>query len=255
MKKEKLFEAIGNLDEEMLAETEEVTQIRTRRIGWKAALVAAVVAGLAVTAAAAPLIRNALKGGTLEPETQAGFTPTNPITGDSQAFVWHEIMLDVEFNEDAPRSIETYYMIPEIPEEFTNQDLGHIYKDAIEAWFGWRVPGTDRDIRFIQWAGKHDAIEDVLSVNVTTAPGVVPVHGLRTFAGIQGYLVEEPTLGENYGEREFYWSDGDYLFCVQVPCDYTDAQLEAMVASVQPVEDITPYLSTMTDEEIAEIFG
>lgn len=255
MKNEKLFEAIGNLDEEMLSETEAVTQIRTRCMGWKAALVAAVVAGLAVTAAAAPLFRNALKGGKLEPETQAAFTPTNPITGDSHAIVSHEITLDVEFNEDAPRSIETYYMITDIPAEFSNQYLGHIMKDACMTQFGWIVPGTDRDIFFNQWAGKYPAMEDVLRVNVTTAPGQTPVHGLRTFAGIQGYLVEEPTLGDNYGEREFYWSDGDYLFCLQVPWDYTDAQLENMVASVHPVEDITPYLATMTEEEITDIFG
>lgn len=255
MKTEKLFEAIGDLDEQMLSEMEAVTQIRARRMGWKAALVAAVVAGLAVTAAAAPLIRNALKGGELVPETQAGFMPTDPNTGESPAFVTHEITLDVEFNEDAPKSVETYYITPDIPAEFSNQFLGHIYKDAMLTWFGWGVPGTDRDICFTQWAGKYPAMEDILTVNVTTAPGVVPVHGLRTFAGIQGYLVEEPTFGSNYGEREFYWSDGDYLFRLQVPCDYTDAQLEAMVASVQPVEDITPYLATMTEEEIADIFG
>ncbi|MBQ3215556.1 MAG: hypothetical protein IJB11_05495, partial [Oscillospiraceae bacterium] len=71
---------------------------------------------------------------------------------------------------------------------------------------------------------------------------------------IEGYLVEEPTLGNNYGERKFYWSDGDYLFCLQVPCDFTDAQLEEMVTSVQLVEDIKPYLSTMTEQEIKDIF-
>lgn len=254
MKTEKLFEAIGNLEDAMIAETELIKESRNGRIGWKVALVAAVVAGLAVTAAAAPLIRNALKGGKMETEDTVWLSPTDPVDGTSYEMRHHEITLEVEFNEDAPGSIENYYITPEIPDEFT-QYLGHVMKDGVCTQFGWIVEGSDRDICFYQWAGGCDALEDALTVNVTTAPDVVPEHGLRTFAGIQGYLVEGPTLGRNYGEREFYWSDGDYLFCLQVPCDFTDAQLEEMVASVRPVEDITPYLSTMTEQEIEEIIG
>ncbi len=255
MKNEKLFEAIGDLDEHMIAQTEIVPTQRSKRIGWRVMLVAAIVAGLGVTAVAAPILRNAVKGGKLETKPQTVYTPTDPVTGQSQELHSYEITLEVEFDQDAPKSIETYYIVPDIPEEFNRQFLGHIMKDEVMTQFGWVESGTDRDICFNQWAGRYDAMKDVLTVNVTTASGAVPKHGLRTFGGIQGYLVEEPTLGENYGEREFYWSDGAYLFRLQVPCDYTDAQLEAMVASVRPVEDITPYLSTMTEQEIADIFG
>lgn len=252
MKKEQLFEAIGELDEAMLAETE-AGEKRAKRIGWRVTLVAAIVAGLAVTAGAAPLIRNALLGGKLETDDTAYFTPTNPTTGESHQEQRHAITLEVEFNADAPKSIETYYITPEIPAEF-EQFHGHIYKDAMCALYGWIVEGTDRDIFFEQQAGGSVDAGD-LEVSVYTLPGQVPQHGLRTIAGIQGYLIEKETLGNDYGERIFCWSDGDYLFKLQVPCDYTDAQLEAMVASVQPVEDITPYLSTMTDGEVEEIFG
>ena len=253
MKNERLFEAIGELDETMLAETENTGEGCTRRMGWRVALIAAVVAGLAVTAGVAPLIRNALLGGKLETDDTAYFTPTDPTTGESHQEQRHEITLDVAFNEDAPKSIETYYITPEIPEEF-KQYHGHIYKDAMCAQYGWIVEGTDRDIFFEQYAGGIVEPGDLV-VSVYTRPGEVPKHGLKTIAGIQGYLIEKPTIESDYGERIFCWSDGDYLFKLQVPCDYSDEELEEMVACVQPVEDITPYLSTMTAGEVEKLFG
>ncbi|MBE6923944.1 MAG: hypothetical protein E7466_01720 [Ruminococcaceae bacterium] len=252
MTNEKLFEAIGDLDDAMIGETEGIQERRNGHLGWKMTLIAAVVAGLAITAVATPQIRNALKGGKLETEDTVWLSPTNPIDGTSYEMRHHEIRLDVEFNEDAPESIENYYIPPEIPDEYT-QYLGHIMKDGMFTQFGWIVEGTDRDICFYQWAG-NSVPSEALVVDITTEPDAVPKHGLRTINGIEGYLVEEPTLGNNYGERKFYWSDGDYLFCLQVPCDFTDAQLEEMVTSVQLVEDIKPYLSTMTEQEIKDIF-
>lgn len=253
MKNERLFEAIGGLDDSIIAETETVSRKRSGRIMKRTLLVAALVAGLAISAGAAPLIRNALLGGKLETSTQPVFLATDPATGKSPELRSHKITLKVEFNEDAPKSIETYYITPDIPVEY-KQYRGHIYKDEMCAQFGWIVEGAGRDIFFSQTAGNAVQPGDLV-VSVHTAPGQMPEHGLRTFAGIQGYLVDEPTVEYDYGKREFYWSDGDYLFCLQVPIDYTDAQLEQMVASVRPVEDITPYLSTMTDQEVGEIFG
>lgn len=245
MKNEKLFEAIGALDDGMLTDAEGTTMTRSRHIGWKAALIAAVVAGLAVTAMAAPRIYNALKGGTAETDDIVWMSATNPADGSSYEMKYHTITLEVDFQEDAPKSIDSYYIASDIPDEFT-QFLGDVMKDEVCTQFGWIVEGTDRDICFYQWAG-GSVTPEILKVEVSTDPNTLPKHGLKSIAGIQGYLVEQPTMGDNYGEREFYWSDGVYLFCLQVPCDYTDAQLEAMIAAVQPVEEITPYLVSVTE--------
>lgn len=253
MKNEDLFEAIGGLDDTMIAETETVGRRKTGHTLRRTLLVAVLVAGMAISAGAAPLIRNALLGGKLETSTQPVFLATDPTTGKSPELQSHKITLKVEFNEDAPKRIEAYYITPDIPAEF-KQYHGHIYKNGVVAQFGWIVEGKGRDILFSQTAGNAVQPEDLV-VSVYTAPRQMPEHGLRTFAGIQGYLVEEPTVEYDYGRREFYWSDSDYLFCLQVPIDYTDAQLEQMVASVRPVEDITPYLVTMTEQEIGEMFG
>lgn len=254
MKNEQLFEAIGGLDEAMIAETE--TEKRGKRIGWRVALVAAIVAGLGITAVASPTIRNALLGGKMETDDRVWITNTDPADGSSYEVNVHEITLEVEIDADAPKSIQTYY-IPQIPENM-NQIKGHIHSyDAPNALtqFWWISEGKDYDIFFSQLAGGSLRPED-LKESVTTLSGTVPKTQLCTMAGIQGYLIDVKPIGDGLnGDRIFFWSDGDYLFRLEVPYGYTDAQLEEMVASVQPVEDITPYLSTMTQEEINEAFG
>ena len=253
MMKEKMFEAIGGLDEKLLADSENVKNVRYARVLRRGLLVAALVAGLAVTAAAAPRFRNALQGGSMQTDDTAYFTPTNPQTGESHENRRHEITLEVAFEENVPESIETFYMLHSVPEGFA-QDHGYVYRDACLASFGWNAGGTGRYIYFSQQAGGTVAAE-VLSVSVFTVPDQVPEHGLRTIAGIQGYLIDVPVQKDDNGKREFYWSDGQYLFCLRVPCDFTDAELEQLLSRIQPVEDITPYLYSMTDEEITNVIG
>lgn len=253
MMKEKLFEAIGGLDEKLLAEAENINTVRSGRVLRRTLLVAALVAGLAVTAAAAPRIRNALHSGSIQTDDTPYFAPTNPLTGECYQLRRHEITLEVDFDGKPTKRIDTYYMLPSLSEEFT-QYHGYIYRDACIAQFGWIEEGKNRLIHFTQQAGGTVTPED-LTVDVYTAPEGVPEHGLRTLAGIQGYYVEVPPYEEEYGKKEFYWSDGQYLFCLLVPIDFTDAELEQMLSLVRPVEDITPYLYSMTDEEVVDAFG
>lgn len=251
MRSETLFEAIGNLDENMIAETENVNTKNTKRVGWKVALVAAIVAGLAVTAGAAPLIRNALLGGKVETDDRAWFTATNPENGNSYELRQHEITLDVEFDEDAPIKIKTFY-IPQIPEGY-KQIYGYLYSGS---WvkFTWASEDYTHDITFWQTAGGAAGPDDLLEY-VHTVPGDAPKTELRTFAGIQGYLIEEKPVAELHGSWIFYWSDGDYLFRLSMPYEYTDAQIEETITNIYAVEDITPYLIDMTDQEIGEALG
>ena len=252
MMNEKIFEAIGGLEDRMIAETETAGRKRSGRVLRRTLLVAALVAGLAISAGAAPLIRNALRGGKVKTDDTAWFSATNPTTGESHELRRHEIMLDVELNENPPERIETFYIL-QIPEGFA-QNHGYIYKDAMTAQYGWIPDSGDGDIFFTQTAGGAVQPED-LTESVFAVLGETPKTELRTFAGIQGYLIDVKTVGDDYGNRIFFWCEGDYLFRLEVPCDYTDTQLEELVASVQPVDDITPYLYSMTEQEAGELFG
>lgn len=254
MKKEKLFEAIGQLDESLLSGAD--MQKPHRRVGWKVMLVAAVVAGMAVTAVASPTIRSALFGGKVETDDRTWFSATDPSDGSSYAMNSHEITLSVEMDEDAPESIQIYH-IPQIPEGFT-QIKGHLHGyDAPNALaqFWWILEGTDEDIFFSQVAGGSVTPQDLTEI-VATVPGDKVQAEMCTIAEIRGYLIDVRPIGDGIGgDRIFFWSDGQYLFRLEVPYEYTDTQLEALVASVQPVEDIVPYLSTMTQQEIGGVFG
>ncbi|MBQ7344778.1 MAG: hypothetical protein IJW45_01790 [Oscillospiraceae bacterium] len=252
MNREKLFEAIGQVDERLLAGAE--VQKKYRRLGWKVALVAAVVAGLTVTAVAAPAIRNALFGGKVETDDTMWITPTDPADGSSYEISSHEVTLAVDMDADAPKTIGTYYL-PRVPEGM-EQVAGHILGDPLGSVTQfWWIQDTVGDIHFVQKAGGSLQPED-LRESVSTSYGTIPEAELRTFAGIQGYLIDALPIGDGLvGDRIFFWSDGQYLFRLEVPYEYTDDQLEEMVASVQPVEDITPHLVTMSQEEMERVFG
>lgn len=251
MKKEKLFEAIGMLDEKMLAQADQPVK-KHRWLGWKVALVAAVVAGMAVTAVASPAIRNALFGGKMVSDEALWNTPTDPADGSSYEVAQHHVTLEVELDQDAPKMIGTYYL-PQTPEGM-EQVAGHILGEPVGsvAQFWWISDGTG-DIHFMQKAGGSLRPED-LRESVSTLYGTVPKAEMRSFGGIEGYLIDVRPIGDGLmGDRLFFWSDGQYLFRLEVPYGYTDVQLEEMVASVQPVEDIAPHLVTMSREEMEEV--
>lgn len=236
MKQERLFEAIGGLDETLIAETETVEKPRGKRIGWKVALVAAVVAGLAITAVAAPVIRNALLGGKTETDETQWFTPTNPQNGSCYEVREHRITLDVDMDAEAPKTIETFY-VPRISEGY-KQQYGYFGKNY---WtqFGWMA--EEGSLSFYQTAGGMVRSEH-LRASVFAVPGDTPKTELRTFSDVQGFLIEQKPLEEHGGAWIFYWSDGEYLFRLDMPYGYTDAQIEQTVAGIHVVEDVTPYL-------------
>lgn len=246
MMNEKIFEAIGELDENLLVDVENVKSSRSNRVLRRALLVAALVAGLAVTAAAAPRFRSALRGGSAQTDHSDYFTPTDPQTGESHRQKRYEITLEVDFDQDAPREIEAYYMIERVSDGFM-QYHGYVYEAAGLAQYGWIAEGNERSIYFTQQAGGAVATDD-LTVDVYSSPDQAPEHGIREFAGIQGYLILAANQGNNGGEKIFYWSDGQYLFSLEVPGDFTDVELEQILSSIRPVTDITPYLCSMTDE-------
>lgn len=220
----------------------------------RAVLIAAIVLALAATVFAAAEIRNqnrdpnrdAVKAGSVETDDEVWFTPTNT-AGNSYERRMHEIYLDVEMYPDAPQSVDVFYL-PQVPEDH-GQIHGYLYRDRMSVSYSWKAPGEFID--FAQTAGANYDPSEVIDV-IWTKQGVEPEVELTEIAGMKGYLVREEPTEDSSGRRTFHWSDGNYLFRLQVPYEYTDAQLEKMVSGVQPVEDVRPYLIGMTAEEKEE---
>lgn len=246
MMREDLLEAIGNLDDKILAETEATASTASRRTIRRVVLVAALVAGLAVSAGAVPLIHSAVQGGTMKTDETAYFTPTNPANGESHRTQRHEITLDVQFDEAPPEQIEMHYMLSAVPDKYT-QYHGQLYRGARTAQFGWKSEEGNGVIFFTQHAA-GTLNEYDLRVSVFTPYGQIPKHGLRVIAGIQGYLIEEPAGAGLAGSRRFVWSDGAYLFCLEVPVEQTDEELNQLLTGIRPIEDISDYILPVGEE-------
>lgn len=253
MKKEDLFEAIGGIDVQMLSDGEKEKRRFGRRIGWKIAIAAAVITSLAVTAAAAPAVRKLFWSGEARKETFSACTPTDE-NGNSETVlgVEYRFAFDISVEEGAPETIQTYYL-PQVPQEL-EQLYGHIIGDPLNSvtQFGWLGEGEE-SIYFYQYTvatvpgGKWEEMVYAPAENV-------PELQETTIAGISGYQLDVGPVYNN-GSRIFWWCDGVYLFRLEMPYHYTDAQVEEMVASVKPVEDIRPHLNTMTTEELEDVFG
>lgn len=215
----------------------------------RAALVAAIVMALLTTTVfAAATITNALRGGSINSDGTILFGPQD---GDGRTWNLYQVNIDVELNADAPQSIERYYL-PSLDGEHV-QYFGFVYRDQMASCFAWTngEGNWEDEIRFVQLAGgSFDAEQDIFSVYAE--PGIAPEEKLAELAGVQGYLVEDAS---GYGSRHFIWSDGDYVYQLMVPNEYTDEQIAGVLTSITEIEDILPYCISMTEEDRETVFG
>ena len=206
----------------------------------KILIAAAMVLLIATTVFAASAIHNAVVGGSLK-NKGVSFTLMNDSNEELNRY---EVWLDVDMNDNAPESIETYYM-PVLADEY-HQYFGYVYwqSAAVYRWtYGEESWGND--VRFWQTAGGAFYADQAIAW-VYTLPEETPEAKMVELNGIQGYLVGD-SFG--YGSKSFFWSDGDYLFQLDVPDEYTNNDIASLLQSIVTVEDIEPYCVSMTEEE------
>lgn len=256
MRKQEIKEAFSQLhaSEKMVLEvltmkTEKKYVSFSRKMA-KVVMVAALAIVIVATAAfAAPAIYDALVNGRIHTDGEIGVTPTG--AEDQPATPWFDIRVDVDMNEDAPTSIEKFYMLN--LHEGYEQYHGFVYKDKMLAIYMWTngEENWEDEVRLYQYAGgTYDPQKSYWSVKA--APGETPETKLVQLGGIQGYLVEDVF---SYGIRHFFWSDGENLFHLQVPDEYTDEDITQVLQGIVLVEDILPYCIDMEEEHIKDVFG
>lgn len=248
MKDKQLFqETFSSIHASQTLKTEvlNMQQKKSPRGILRAALIAAVIVVLSVTTV---LAATQLGRSRVETDDYVSYTPTDP-SGNSWAIQTHKLYLDMEFSAEAPKSIEEFYL-PQVPEDYI-QVWGYLYKDNMVAQYFWKEPEVSQgSISFFQWAGGSVDRTDLEETLFTEPEAPAPQIQEITLAGIDGFGVDLEAVLDEPGQRLFFWSDGQYLFRLQAPGSYTDAQLEALIKSVQPVEDIRPWLIEMTEAEI-----
>ncbi len=214
---------------------------KKRSILPKILIAAAIIALLCTTALASQAIIRSFTHGDLVEGGSENLGTFPPQHGSRDTY---ELYLDFEGNQDAPEHIETFYMIA--PEAGYTLREGHTdtwYYDEEPtgpsdfAVYRWQQ-GDDRRIIFQQSVtGRHDS--DVPWDVVYTEDGQEPQVTETALGGVEGYLIEQY---REYHYRVFLWTNGDYMFRLEVPGDCTDEQIGDLIESMTAVDDVSPYI-------------
>lgn len=255
-----LFEAIGNVDEELLLEyPRRITTLR------KMGLIAAVLTLAVLTACAAPVVLRtfqAVAGGEVELVREAYMDrvlifdrETGDIIGASGSREWHpaeyEITLDITAEAERPDSLEELYAPAWVPEDYVN-----FYDRSEENCRILRYSTGDRNGIFGNYVifrqsllpqGNPVVFTDSLSefreVFVNAMASSYETYGEATvlelcprLKDMGDFPLTEELLLE--ARRYLYWSDGAYLFRLTIPYEMDDQTVTQIIESV--TADQTP---------------
>lgn len=244
MKNEQLLEAIGAVDETMLLQSEQMTVRRRFSLG-RVALIAATVAALALTAAAAsgmfsqPITDiDVIAGETVAPfsmDAQGNIQP-----GGVQGL---KVTMDVEIDENAPSYLEEYYLI-DLPEPWKSYGMGtENGRYWLRSWDHiWWQEGRSGRVELTQSLAvnylAHHQVDTLARLSEKDGVTARKCH----IAGLEVLKLTIPKLdwydegdGHLYcaeGETRLYWSDGRYMLRFVYPAWVSDVQAEEMLLTL-----------------------
>ena len=172
MKQDDLFYAIGQLDEDILAESEAAMTVRPKRVLWKAVVVAAAMAMMVMSVTA---VANWFVGlNNANPEvTSVEFevefyridengVGTGEILSSEKAYR-RDITMEIDVNPDVPNVLETAYML-QVPEHWGMENKGGGFTDGqVDQFFVVWDPNGDSDGVITSYSGPEgDWVEDLV---------------------------------------------------------------------------------------------
>ena len=280
MMQEELLNAIGGLNENILAESEEAISAKPKRILWRVAIAVAAAAMLAISVAAAGFILNSTPiGMILKPWKNPDYIGINGDYVEGASSV--DVMLEFYVKQDRPKKLEVFYL-PQVPETWeiklaslskqgTPVQVDAITEDEyMTLRYIWIPEGYDWDqhVMYVQTTvdtfynyglaenidrrahGKPELIGTIECIrplnNRTLSEQQITIAGLHAYELTISANPEEAwdtsTIFFSYplpdGERRFYWYDGDYIFTLVCPSRMTDAEVAALIESIQITEDL-----------------
>lgn len=257
MKEQELFDAIGGVELRFL---EELEQPQVRRLPRHFGLVAAVIALLLTACAAPAVIRslNAVKGGTIV----SGEADVNVVerilsqredvmyiampSGDTM-YTSGRVEVEVEPAEDAPETIQTHYLPLKLL-EYCEVEAYEELSSGFSLELSITAPrlGKISDVVFRQCTLEEDGkmvVEGILDGGMweTRTLELGEISALEIYG--QDLLHTESASAPVF-IRHFFWSDGEYLYCLKIPVVYplNSEKVEQILASLTEVEEISDYL-------------
>lgn len=244
MKNEKLFEAIGYLDEAFLADSREAPAKKSRRILWKAALVAAIIGCLAITVAAS--------GGNLWGRTEQYHGKLHgSINGQIVELPSPDHILNVQIEmsleEDAPSCIETIYT----PENVKDSEwlCAFIDLNNCRANSQWQPEGWKEYITLTQTAG--GIISSGIFRTMTSAVPTDDYYTTTITREDREYFYISSDLYETDGNyaagysQMLYWTDNVYVFALEYPYWMEMDQAWEIIDTLTPVDDVDGYVESI----------
>lgn len=248
MNAEDLYRAIGQAEPADLEHSEMQMQ-KHRNVLPRVGLIAAVLAVLCMTAMAIPSVRNLLFGIKVQQNRVAAVSVIDGVemvTGGSA-----EVRLDVMLPEDAPATVKTAY----VP-LFAAENWQPIAEQ--------RVEGTPETVPISIDLGWEDGKGNYVLFRQLTQPGYTGDYTVDSIdlgfnadyeitalklgneelqcINVQPSAIEgEGLRAKDEGRRKLFWSDGCYLFSMEVNFDMTDAMLQTLYESVTQVENVEQY--------------
>lgn len=248
MNAEDLFRAIGQADPADL-EHSEMQKQKHRKVLPRVGLIAAVLAVLCMTAMAIPSVRNLLFGINVKQNRVAAisvFDGVEMVAGGSA-----EVWLDVTISQDAPGMVETAYVPLFAAENW--QPIVEYWPEGViltmgpDLNIGWE-DGEGNYALFHQLAHPGytgDDTADYIELGYNAAYEITTLKlGADEVQCINVHpssIDGEGVSAKDDGRRKIFWSDGSYLFSMEVNFDMTDAMLQTLYESVAPVEDVDQY--------------
>ena len=246
-----LISAIGEAVKQEDLEHSERLVTHRRRVSTRVLLAAALIALLSFTAYAAPAIYNALFGvKTTQSAVSRIFVEKGKPADVHESAL--DITLEVRMLPEAPSEIETFWapMLPAkqwdpIPLQKTE---GSVVNFDLGVLLQWQNADGEY-VKFEQTAWPADPYGHFPDTLLTGFDASYSVSQTELGGYPVQRIVVEPSEKEENGVRavhpglqKLYWSDGLYIFSMEVNYSMSDARLAEILESLRPVPDASKYL-------------
>lgn len=248
MKAEDLYRAIGEVDAEFLEHSEKKVS-RGGRAVVRVGLLAAIVAALSLTAMAIPAVWNHIFGVQVEQKQIAAVM----VDENSETIVngYADVTLDMTLPQTAPLQVETVY-VPLYPAENWEpivelRDDEAAEDDPTATYFGWDTQDGSyvifRQLARRGYRGDYPVFAVNLGFHAAYSVGTRTLDGceVQTITVEPSGMEQDGYAARDGGRKLLIWSDGAYIFSMEVNYDMDEELLQKVFQSIAPVERAEDY--------------